>query len=50
MSIYEPENVASGRVMEQLGFMPWLTTSGPRGGEVAVTELTRERWEGRVNG
>ncbi len=47
VSIYEPENVASGRVMEHLGFTHWLTTTGPRGGEVVVTELTRTRWEDR---
>jgi len=48
VSIYEPENVASGRVMERLGFTYWRTTTGPRGEEVVVTELTRERWqEGR---
>jgi RimJ/RimL family protein N-acetyltransferase len=45
VSIYEPENAASGRVMERLGFTPWLRTVGPRGWEVVVTELTRERWE-----
>jgi len=50
VSIYEPENVASGRVMERLGFVPWRTTTGPRGEEVAVTELTRERWESRAHG
>jgi RimJ/RimL family protein N-acetyltransferase len=47
VSIYEPENVASGRVMENLGFSPWRTTTGPRGNEVVVMELTREDWEGR---
>jgi RimJ/RimL family protein N-acetyltransferase len=45
VSIYEPENVASGRVMERLGFSPWRTTTGPRGNEVVVMELTREDWE-----
>jgi RimJ/RimL family protein N-acetyltransferase len=50
VSIYEPENVASGRVMERLGFVPWLTTTGPGGEEVTVTELTRARWEGRTHG
>jgi RimJ/RimL family protein N-acetyltransferase len=45
VSIYEPENVASGRVMERLGFSPWRTTIGPRGNEVVVMELTREDWE-----
>jgi RimJ/RimL family protein N-acetyltransferase len=48
VSIYEPANVASGRVMERLGFTDWLTTTTtPRGEEVAVTELTRARWEER---
>jgi RimJ/RimL family protein N-acetyltransferase len=45
VSIYEPENVASGRVMEHLGFSPWHATTGPRGNEVVVMELTREDWE-----
>jgi RimJ/RimL family protein N-acetyltransferase len=45
VSIYEPENVASGRVMEHLGFSPWRTTTGPRGYELVVMELTREDWE-----
>ena len=45
VSIYEPENVASGRVMERLGFSPWRRTTGPRGNEVVVMELTREDWE-----
>ena len=44
VSIYEPENVASGRVMEHLGLTYWRTTSGPRGQEVVVKELTRQRW------
>src|ERR1700722_10708256 len=43
VSIYEPENVASGRVMEHLGFTYWRTTTGPRGQEVVVKELTRQR-------
>lgn len=45
VSIYEPENVPSGRVMERLGFTPYLRTVGPRGEDVVVTELTKERWE-----
>ncbi len=45
VSIYEPENVASGRVMARLGFAHWLTTAGPRGEEVDVLELTRDTWE-----
>jgi RimJ/RimL family protein N-acetyltransferase len=48
VSIYEPENLASGRVMEHLGFVPCLTTRHPERGEVVVvTELTRQRWEAR---
>jgi RimJ/RimL family protein N-acetyltransferase len=59
VSIYEPANVASGRVMGRLGFTPWLRTrvqgsavgGGPGGEEVVVMELTREHWtEGRAGG
>lgn len=45
VSIYEPENVPSGKVMERLGFTRFLTTQGPRGELLDVTELTREGWE-----
>ena len=48
VSLYEPENVASGRVMERLGFTHRHTTVGPRGEEVAVMELTRDDWRERV--
>ena len=44
VSIYEPENAASGRVMERLGFTHRLSTTGPRGEEVVVMELARARW------
>jgi RimJ/RimL family protein N-acetyltransferase len=48
VSIYERENVASGRVMAHLGFTHWRTTSGtPRGETVDVMHLTRSRWEER---
>jgi len=47
VSLYEPENVASGRVMERLGFTYRRTTTGPRGEEVAVMELGREHWARR---
>jgi RimJ/RimL family protein N-acetyltransferase len=47
VSLYEPENVASGRVMQRLGFTHRLTTVGPRGWDVAVMELRRVRWEER---
>jgi RimJ/RimL family protein N-acetyltransferase len=45
VSLYEPENVASGRVMERLGFTQRQLTVGPRGEPVAVMELTRVQWE-----
>ena len=48
VSIYEPENTPSGRVMERLGFTLERTTTGPaRGLKVQVMELTRQRWEER---
>ncbi len=48
VSIYEPENTPSGRVMERLGFTHERTTSGtPRGEAVYVMELTRQQWEAR---
>jgi RimJ/RimL family protein N-acetyltransferase len=47
VSIYEPENAASGRVMERLGFTPCLRTVGPRGEAVVVMELARGEWEER---
>jgi RimJ/RimL family protein N-acetyltransferase len=46
VSIYEPANVASGRVMGRLGFTHWLRTRGEMHGEdLDVMELTRARWE-----
>jgi RimJ/RimL family protein N-acetyltransferase len=51
VSIYEPENVASGKVMEHLGLVPYLTTTHPERGErMIVTELTRARWRARQAG
>jgi RimJ/RimL family protein N-acetyltransferase len=48
VSIYEPENVASGRVMEHLGFTPCLSTTGAlRGEDITVTELTVQEWRKR---
>jgi RimJ/RimL family protein N-acetyltransferase len=47
VSIYEPENAASGRVMEHLGFTHCLSTTGQRGEDMAVLELTREQWLSR---
>ena len=49
VSIYEPENEPSGRVMERLGFTFALTTTAsPRGEKVVVMELPRARWEERA--
>ena len=46
VSIYEPANLASGRVMEHLDFVPVLTTRHSVHGQVVmVTELTRAVWE-----
>jgi RimJ/RimL family protein N-acetyltransferase len=45
VSIYEPENAASGRVMKRLGFSHCLTTTGRQHGEqIDVLELTRNHW------
>lgn len=45
LSIYEPENMASGRVMEKLGFSLERLTVHPRyGTELRVTALARDRW------
>jgi RimJ/RimL family protein N-acetyltransferase len=50
VSIYEPENTSSGRVMERLGFTRERTTMGPRGLTAYVMELTRQRWAERTAG
>lgn len=48
VSIYEPENVASGKVMEHLGFTPYLsTTDAVRGQEMVVTQLSIDTWRER---
>jgi RimJ/RimL family protein N-acetyltransferase len=48
VSIFEPENVASGKVMEHLGFTPFLTTTGDQHGRnVIVTELSIATWRER---
>jgi RimJ/RimL family protein N-acetyltransferase len=45
VSIFEPANVASGRVMEKLGFTFERETTDPGRGEVIhVLELTRAHW------
>lgn len=47
VSIYEPENERSGKVMHRLGFTFALTasTATPPGEKVVVMELTKSRWE-----
>lgn len=47
VSIYEPANAASGRVMERLGFTYERTETEPRGRTVSVMELTRRVWAER---
>jgi len=45
VSIYEPENIASGSVMKRLGFTLSRTTTHPvLGVELHVMSLTRARW------
>jgi len=45
VSIYEPENIASGSVMKRLGFSLSRTTTHPAlGVELHVMSLTRARW------
>jgi len=45
VSIFEPANVASGRVMKKLGFdLDMVTVHPNRGIELHVTALTRDRW------
>ncbi len=45
ISIFDPGNVASGRVMEKLGMRDCLTTADPRwGGTLLVREITRAEW------
>ena len=45
VSIYEPENVPSGRVMDRLGFGPGRATTEPtRGHPLLVRRLTSDGW------
>jgi len=47
ISIFVPDNVASGRVMEKLGMRDCLlTTDEARGDHVVVREITRSEWQG----
>lgn len=46
ISIFTPDNVASGRVMEKLGMHDWLKTTDPNwGSPLLVRELWREEWQ-----
>lgn len=45
ISIFMPDNAASGRVMEKLGMTTFLTTTDPeRGVALEVRQLTRSAW------
>jgi RimJ/RimL family protein N-acetyltransferase len=45
ISIFDPDNVASGRVMEKLGMRSCLTTTDPRWGTtLLVREIVRAEW------
>ena len=45
VSIYEPLNVASGRVMERLGMLPDRDTTHPAlGAHLRVCKIRREQW------
>lgn len=49
LSIYQPENTASGRVMDRLGLTLREVTTHPESGDTLhVRALTRERWEQRA--
>ena len=48
LSIFEPDNVASGRVMDRLGFAPGYGTTHPaRDLPVVVRSLPAEEWRAR---
>lgn len=45
VSIYEPTNVASGRVMDRLGMKPFCDTTHPSlGSALRVYKITAEEW------
>jgi RimJ/RimL family protein N-acetyltransferase len=50
ISIYEPANVASGRVMDHLGLTFERATVGPRGEKIHVRELFRQDWDRTMSG
>ena len=49
ISIFIPENVASGRVMSKLGMQPFLTTTDPSFGRpLEARELTESAWRAQA--
>jgi RimJ/RimL family protein N-acetyltransferase len=49
VSIYEPDNVASGRVMKRIGMQPERDTVHPQLGlPLRVYRLTAQQWQNRV--
>lgn len=45
ISIFEPDNVASGRVMAKLGMHEWRVTTDPgHGRPIHITEISGEEW------
>jgi RimJ/RimL family protein N-acetyltransferase len=47
ISIFTPENVASGRVMARLGMRHWLRTTDGQGGPLDIQEITAMEWRAR---
>ena len=46
LSIYQPDNVASGRVMERVGITFWRETTHPMSGTaLRIHRITRAQWE-----
>ncbi|MDQ4098054.1 MAG: GNAT family N-acetyltransferase [Actinomycetota bacterium] len=51
ISIFMPDNVASGRVMDKLGMRTFTTTEDPNlGVPLEVREITRSAWRAKENG
>lgn len=51
ISVFDPANVASGRVMAKLGLHDWIVTEDPwRGTTLHVREITATQWRARAAG
>jgi RimJ/RimL family protein N-acetyltransferase len=50
LSIFEPDNVASGRVMDRLGFDAGYAAVHPRGHPLRVRTLTAADWRAGIGG